>query len=136
MSELYHHGIKGMKWGIRRTRKQLDRAAGRIKKSSDDTAENKQNIKKVSSAKSSVKSLSDDELKKRIRRLQDEKTYRDLLKSEEQPKIFDGKKFVISVLEQSGKNIATQATTYAMGTAVNKMVRKDIVNPKKGQKDK
>lgn len=136
MSELYHHGIKGMKWGVRRTRKQLDRAAGRIKKYSDGTTENKPSIKKASSNKSSVKSLSDDELKKRIRRLQDEKTYRELLKSEQQPKIFDGKKFVISVLEQSGKNIATQATTYAMGTAVNKMIGKDIVNPKKGQKDK
>lgn len=121
MNELYHHGIKGMKWGVRRTKKQLDRAAGRTKK--------------TSSSKSSVKDLSDDELKKRIRRLQDEKTYRDLLKSEQQPKLFDGKRFVVSVLEQSGQNIAKQATTYAMGAAVNKMFGKNIVNPKKGQKD-
>lgn len=121
MNELYHHGIKGMKWGVRRTKKQLDRAAGRTKK--------------TSSSKTSVKDLSDDELKKRIRRLQDEKTYRDLLKSEQQPKLFDGKRFVVSVLEQSGQNIAKQATTYAMGAAINKMFGKNIVNPKKGQKD-
>lgn len=124
MNVLCHHGIKGMRWGIRRTKKQLDRAAGRTAKS------------KLSSDKTNdPKNLSDDELKKRIRRLQDEKTYRDLLKSEQQPKLFDGKKFVVSVLEQSGQNIAKQATTYAMGAAVNKMFGQNIVNPKKGQKD-
>lgn len=124
MNVLFHHGIKGMRWGIRRTKKQLDRAAGRTAKS------------KLSSDKTNdPKSLSDDELKKRIRRLQDEKTYRDLLKSEQQPKLFNGKKFVVSVLEQSGQNIAKQATTYAMGAAVNKMFGRNIVNPKKGQKD-
>lgn len=124
MNVLCHHGIKGMRWGIRRTKKQLDRAAGRTAKS-----------KSSSDKTNDPKSLSDDELKKRIRRLQDEKTYRDLLKSEQQPKLFDGKKFVVSVLEQSGQNIAKQATTYAMGAAVNKMFGQNIVNPKKGQKD-
>ena len=47
----------------------------------------------------------------------------------------------MDVLEQSGKNIATQATTYLMGTATNKLFEKfgfgpDVINPKKGQKDK
>ena len=49
-----------------------------------------------------------------------------------------GKAFVQNVLETSGKNIATQLTTYAMGTLVNKYIGKgkQLVNPKKGQKDK
>ena len=29
---LEHYGVKGMKWGVRRTQAQLDRAAGRVKK--------------------------------------------------------------------------------------------------------
>lgn len=28
-SELYHYGIKGMRWGVRRTREQLDKTIGR-----------------------------------------------------------------------------------------------------------
>ena len=42
----------------------------------------------------------------------------------------------MDVLEKSGKNIATQAVTYAMGNMVNKIAGSDVVNPKKGQKDK
>ena len=42
----------------------------------------------------------------------------------------------MGILEQSGKNIGGQLATYAMGTAVNKMAGSQIVNPKKGQKDK
>lgn len=27
---LFHHGIKGMKWGVRRSREQLDKLSGRV----------------------------------------------------------------------------------------------------------
>ena len=65
-----------------------------------------------------------------------EKRYKDLSKSSEQAKTSKGRAFVMDVLEKSGKNIATQAVTYAMGSMVNKVAGSDIVNPKKGQKDK
>lgn len=42
----------------------------------------------------------------------------------------------MDILEKSGKNIATQFVTYAMGAAVNKIAGTDVVNSKKGQKDK
>ena len=76
------------------------------------------------------------ELKELISRLELEKRYRDLSKSEEQVRSAKGRDFVADVLEKSGKNIATQFTTYMMGTAVNKLAGSEIVNPKKGQKDK
>lgn len=34
--ELYHYGVKGMKWGVRRSQKVLDRLSGRVKKSREN----------------------------------------------------------------------------------------------------
>ena len=66
-----------------------------------------------------------------------EKRYSDLSKPGEQAKTSKGKAFVMDVLKKSGKNVATQAVTYAMGSMVNKLAGSDVVNiPKKGQKDK
>lgn len=131
-NELRHYGILGMKWGIRRTEAQLARARGKKKSSSDDSETDSTSTTK----KKKVSEMTDEELKTRISRLQLEKSYKQLEKEMTQSKENKGEKFVMSVLEASGKNIATQFTTYAIGTAVNKMAGQEIVNPKKGQKDK
>lgn len=132
---LTHYGVLGMKWGVRRTPAQL----GKKKSSGGDEEETKKAGGKVSSGNSgrkAVKDMTDTELKELISRLELEKRYRDLSKSEEQVRSAKGRDFVADVLEKSGKNIATQFTTYMMGTAVNKLAGSEIVNPKKGQKDK
>lgn len=142
-NELMHYGILGMKWGIRRTPEQL----GRKSKSNSKENEkyNSKNSKKItksssnSSSKKSVKDMSDAELREKINRLQLEKQYKDLTKSDAQSS--KAKAFVADVLEKSGKNVATQLTTYVIGTAVNKAFKSvfdddSIINPKKGQKDK
>lgn len=123
-----HHGILGMKWGVRRTPQQLRRASASQKKSTSENSKTKTNTR---TKKVSVKNMSDEELRRRIKRLQDEKTYTQLMR-ESKGKVFNGKKFVSDVLTQSSKNVATQATTYAMASAVNNILGKKIVNPQKG----
>lgn len=70
-----------------------------------------------------------------------EKDYLELTVTKNQKRAEKGKKFVEDVLTNSAKNIATQTVTYLMGKGVNKALGKmfddpNVVNPKKGQKDK
>lgn len=68
--ELYHHGIKGMKWGIRRTPEQLGHPRSEKKK----TGTKKKNYKRASVRAKATTA----ELKKRQERLKLEKNVRDL----------------------------------------------------------
>ena len=134
---LVHHGILGMKWGVRRTPEQLARARGKLPSEKEKDRENskkKETAPAEQPQKKSVKEMTDAELNDRIRRLQLEKQYKDLTR--DPVKINKGKAFIEDVMDKSAKNIATQLATYAMGTAVNKALGSEVVNPKKGQKDK
>lgn len=133
---LVHYGIQGMKWGIRRTPDQLGHKKKVAKPANKRAKESAEDKEKSSSSKKSVHELTDDELKEAISRLELEKRYKELQRSTNPPKTNEAKSFVENVLKKSGENIATQFTTYAMGTLVNKVAGSEIVNPKKGQKDK
>lgn len=138
-NNLSHHGIRGMKWGKRNgppyplTQSSKSQAE---RKASTGKTEGSEKKDAETSGKKKISDMSDSELKEAISRLQLEKQYKDLTKSENVKKSAKGKEFVMDVLEKSGKNIATQFTTYIMGEALNSVAGKEIVNPKKGQKDK
>lgn len=91
-NELIHHGIIGMKWGVRRTPAQLSRTGGKGK--TDNTV------------KKDVKSLSDDELRKMVNRLQMERQYSQLSPSS----ISKGKQYAQTIMK-AGTTVAAVSTT-------------------------
>ena len=135
-SQLYHHGILGMKWGVRRFQNKDGSLTSDGKRHLEQNSKAKQgnNKKKkghTTNKGKSINELSDDELRKRINRLELEKRYEALSKKEQKAKMFDGKRFVTQVLENTGKVVATQLSTYVMGNMVNKVAQKNIINVKK-----
>lgn len=149
--EMLHSGIKGMKWGIRRFQNKdgsLTPAGRKRYKGADDADGSSTPAKKPTPEhipKKVRKNMSEDDIKARINRLKLEKELADLEKTVYPQR---GKKFVVDVLEKSGKNIAEQITTHMFGSVVNKVCQEvfgqlddkykkyEFVNPKKGQKDK
>lgn len=130
-----HWGIKGMKWGVRRYQNKDGSLTPAGKKRYSDS--------EVQPTEPSKKQpMTDDELRARISRLELEKRYNELMRQASPPDSSKrAKDFVTRVLEKSGENIATQLTTVLLGEGVNRTIGKllgdeNLVNPKKGQKDK
>lgn len=155
--ELYHWGIKGMKWGVRRYQNPDGTltAAGKKRYSSEgDAGETKPEYAPKASPKK-ASDYSDEELRAQINRMQMEKQYRDLagqtnireddpnkeLKMERErlqlqrdvknlkKEINGGQTFVKTVLNNAGQQALTKMATGAMLYAGKKAVMGVFNNP-------
>ena len=128
-NELYHHGVKGMKWGIRKT--PVRSSSGNPRKRKSNTLslfKKKKTTRNTSVAKSSptqtksIKDMSDDELRKKIERIQLEQDYLQL-----DPKaVSRGKRITKRVMDDmivpAAVDIGKQAVKSIMANGVNKVL--------------
>ena len=113
---LQHHGILGMKWGVRRTPEQLGRARSSFKKRDDEEKRDR----KTAMKKRRV--LSTEELRKKIERLKLEREFKNLTEEDISP----GRRFVSEVLSSSGKKVISLALAGTMAYALKAAMMKDF----------
>ena len=105
--EIWHHGIKGMKWGVRRTPEQLGRRTGsKSAKKDDDSHEDYKNAHDTKS----VKKMSDAELRVRLNRLNMEKQYSQMNPT----RVERGRKILNSTLKVAGVVAAASSTVITL----------------------
>lgn len=122
---LVHFGVRGMKWGIRRNRNSSGSRVSSVK------GKIKSAVGKIKN-REKIKNLSDEDIKKRIARLQLEKQYRDL-KSD---RLSVGSKWAQKVIAETGTQIAKDIVRYGIGTGVNTITGTQIIKGAGGKKKK
>ena len=118
MNDLYHYGIKGMRWGVRRYQNPdgSRTALGKKRESSPNTKEKKARKADVKNRRT----MSDVDLKKRIERMKLEKEYKTLVDEDTAP----GKKYVFEILSAVGKKTLTIAAAGALAYGVKAAMTK------------
>lgn len=108
-TELYHFGIKGMKWGVRRYQNSDGSLtpAGRKRYDKQVRVSRKADVK-------NRRTLSDSEIEQKIKRLESEKKLKNLTEEDLSP----GRKAASDILKSAGNKVLTAAAAGAAAYAV------------------
>lgn len=153
-NELYHYGVLGMRWGVRRFQRKDGTLTAAGKKRAVENDDEKQRTERVansgavskgssSPAKKTVREMSDEELILGINRMTLEKRYTELAKqAAPTAKSSAGKAYALKIIsrigEQSLVEVGSKVATELMGKAVNNAFNAKVVDTKswKEKKDK
>ena len=128
---LAHHGVKGMRWGVRRDRpssvtvsdkgKKIKTKGGYGRPAHPDAVRARTSGQVAK--KSGLKALSDDELQAYSKRIQMEQNVKRLQYNEASAPV----KFVKTLLGQTGKNAAQDAANQVASSQVKKVLKRAAV---------
>lgn len=121
-TELTHHGIKGMHWGVRRTPEQLERDRGHINAASSIVNEAKKINNSVSNIRSNTKKkdvskMTDQELRDKVNRLNLEQQYSQLSGN----RISKGQQYVRNTLEVAGSTLAIASSIVGIAAGIKQL---------------
>lgn len=124
---LAHYGIKGMKWGVRRTRAQLRKASDNYRTKRDPSTPEGAVRKQRKDAVKNRRILSDDEVNRLVSRMEKEKKLKDMVEADLNP----GRSFARDVANNKGKALVGTVAAGAATVAIKKILTNHLsVNSK------